>query len=117
MRKISEISAPKQTVNIMEAEVNFHLVLYIFYYRPQRSFGKVIFSQASVILSTGWGACSGGGGSAPGGCLLRGVCLVGGSALGGAWPWMGCLVETPPLRDGCYCILVGICIALGIGIG
>ena len=28
-------------------------------YRPQRSWGKVIFSQASVILSTGRGACGG----------------------------------------------------------
>ena len=46
-------------------------------YRTQRSWGKVIFSNASVILSTGRG-------TAPGGCLLPG----------------GCLVETP--RDG-YC--------------
>ena len=28
-----------------------------FYYRPQRSCGKVMFSQASVILSTGGGVC------------------------------------------------------------
>ena len=61
-------------------------------YLPQRSWGKVIFSQASVILSTG--------GSAPRGevCSQKGVCSgeagsrVGG---GGAWSW-GCLVETPP---------------------
>ena len=64
------------------------------FYRPQPSWGKVIFSQASVILST-WegclvhaGACSGGGpysGGAPG---------PGGSGPGGAW-WR-------PPRDG-YC--------------
>ena len=55
-------------------------------YRPQRSWGKVIFSQASVILSTGGGvlplgggcASSRGGASSGGGCFLR-----------------GCLVETP----------------------
>ena len=42
-------------------------------YRPQRSSGKVIFSQASVILFTG------------GGCLVQGECLVpGGSGPGGA---------------------------------
>ena len=44
------------------------------FYRPQRSTGKVIFSQASVILSTGGGCCSRGG-----------VCLPWGSTLGGAW--------------------------------
>ena len=41
-------------------------------YCPQRSWGKVIFSQASVILSTGWGGGPAPGGSAPGGGLLRG---------------------------------------------
>ena len=46
------------------------------YYRPQRSWGKVIFSQASVILLTG------GGRSGPaGGGLLWGVSAPG----GGAW--------------------------------
>ena len=39
-----------------------------FNYRPRRSWGKVIFSQAFVILSTG-----GGGGAWPGG-----VCMAGG---------------------------------------
>ena len=59
-------------------------------YRPQRSWGKVIFSQASVILSTGgcllWGV-SGPGVSAPrGGCLVPGgVWSWGVSAPGGAW--------------------------------
>ena len=42
-----------------------------YFYRPQRSWGKVIFSQASVILSTGMGACSGGV------CLLQGGLLPG----------------------------------------
>ena len=51
-------------------------LLYI--YRPQRSWGKVIFSQASVILSTGGGSWSRGGAW----------------SLGGAW--------RRPLRDG-YC--------------
>ena len=52
----------------------------MFYYRPQRSWGKVIFWQASVILSTG------GGVSAPGGgCLLPGGLVWGQSGLGGVW--------------------------------
>ena len=42
------------------------------FYRPQRSWGKAIFSQASVILSTG-GACMAGGT-----CVARGW--------GCAWP-------------------------------
>ena len=68
-----------------------------YFYRPQRSLGKVIFSQASVILSTGgggvcvargghewlWGMCVWGvwGGGV--------VCMVGGHACvagGCAWP-------------------------------
>ena len=54
------------------------------YYRPQRSWGKVMFLQASVILLTGE-VCSGGG-----------DCLVPvGSAPGGGG---GCLVETSPGR-------------------
>ena len=68
------------------------------YYRPQRSWGKVIFLQASVILAKGEGGacfrgvCSGGvcawswGGLLPGGCLLLGGRLLPG----------GCLVEPPP---------------------
>ena len=54
-------------------------------YSPQQSWGKVIFSQASVILLTG-------GGSAPGGLLLGGCFLLGCvSALGGvcSWGWAG----------------------------
>ena len=62
--------------------------LNIHFYRPQRSWGKVIFSQASVILSTG-GRCLLLGGAWSGRCLLLGGVCSG-----------GCLVETP--RDG-YC--------------
>ena len=51
------------------------------YYRLQRSWGKVIFSQESVILSTGGG-----------GCLLPGGVCSGGGVPGPG----GCLVETPP---------------------
>ena len=50
-----------------------------FHFRPQQSWGKVIFSQASVILLTG-------GVPAPWGCLV--------------WS-RGCLVEPP--RDGHSC--------------
>ena len=62
------------------------------YYRPQRSWGKVIFSQACVILFTG-GVCMvlGVGGAWSGGCMVPGGYLV----RGGAW-WR------PPPRDG-YC--------------
>ena len=44
----------------------------VVYYRPQRSWGKVIFSQASVILLTG-GCFLRGGASSGGGCFLWGV--------------------------------------------
>ena len=59
------------------------------FYRPQRSWGKVIFSQASVILFTG-------GLSGPGGLSGQGGCLVPGGAWSGAGsgPGGGCLVET-----------------------
>ena len=69
------------------------------YYRPQRSWDKVIFSQASVILSMGWGGwypsmpCKRSpGGSAPrGGGLLPGGCLV----WGGGCSWGGFSRPTP----------------------
>ena len=63
----------------------------LYFYRPQRSWGKVIFSQASVILSAGGvpgpGGCawSGGvpgpggmvpGGNPPGRLLLRAVRIL-----------------------------------------
>ena len=64
----------------------------LLYYRPQRSWGKVIFSQACVILFTGgvhgrggclaWGVHGSGGVPGPGGMPGLGECLVLG---GGAW--------------------------------
>ena len=58
------------------------------YCRPQRSWGKVIFSQASVILSR-----------AGDGCLLSdGVPGLGGlPGVGGVPGWGGCLVWGPGL--------------------
>ena len=74
------------------------------YYRPQRSYGKVMFLHLCVILFTGGslsggslsgGSLSGGslsGGSLSGGSLSGGLCL-GGLCLGGLWglcPWGLC---------------------------
>ena len=91
-------------------------------YRPQQSWGKVIFSQASVIMLTGGPGpgevsalgCLVPGGSGPGGCLVLGVgvcsggcllqegCLVSGVAgPGGLLPGGVCLVDTP--WDGRCC--------------
>ena len=53
------------------------------FYRPQRSWGKVIFLHVSVILFTGWGTWSGGG--LVGGCGPRGGAWSGGSALRAVW--------------------------------
>ena len=54
-----------------------------YYYRPQRSWGKVIFSQASVILSTGGLRGYQGGIRGCQGCAwLLGMCVV---ARGHAW--------------------------------
>ena len=77
------------------------------FYRLQRSWGKVMFLLASVILFTG--GVPGPGGSASGGCLVPGGAWSRGgfcSRGGGAWSWgvsapRGCLVETP--RDGHCC--------------
>ena len=49
----------------------------LFLYHLQRSWGKVIFSQASVILSTEWVVCS------QWGCLAEGVCSWGVPGPGG----------------------------------
>ena len=59
-------------------------------YRPQRSTGKILFSQASVILSTGGrgGECAWpGGGAWLGGFGMhgKGACMVGGHV------WQGCM--------------------------
>ena len=55
------------------------------YYRPQRSYDKVMFSQASVILFTG------GGGHAwqEGVRGRRGACMVGGMCMAGGRAWQG----------------------------
>ena len=70
------------------------------YYRPQRSWGKVVFSQACVILFMGggfggmhhcWGACMVAGGVH--GCW--GVCVVAGGmhgCRGRAWLLGACMV-------------------------
>ena len=84
------------------------------FYRPQRSWGKVIFSQASVILSRGgvcsrgclvrgWGGAGPGGWSGPGGRLFWGC--QGGAWSGGIWSggvWSGGAWWRPP-QDGCCC--------------
>ena len=81
----------------VECSLCVNVFLFPSYYHPQRSWGKVIFSQASVILSTGGCVCLLGGVPAlgvvpgPGGCMLGGGCLVPGGCLGGWW--------RPP-RDG-----------------
>ena len=71
-------------------------------YRPQRSWGKVISSQASVILLTGVGASSRGGASSQGGASSwGGVLPPGGASSRGVCFLPGGLVETtthPPGR-------------------
>ena len=70
------------------------------FYRPQRTWGKVIFSQASVILSRGgglpgprvgggwsWGGLLSGGWSGPRGCLFWGCLVQGGLLPGGCLVW------------------------------
>ena len=61
----------------------FPLGHFMLHYHPQRSWGKVIFSQLSVILSTG--------GLLPGGACSRGWLLPGVPGPGDAWSG-GCLV-------------------------
>ena len=46
------------------------------HYRPQQSWGKVMFLQASVILSTGGVACVAGGVHGRGACMAEG-CMHG----------------------------------------
>ena len=74
-----------------------------YHYRPQRSWGKVIFPHASVILLTG-------GLSAPGGVVCsRGVSALGVSALGVSAPggvWSGgCLLPGGVCSGGDVCSL------------
>ena len=90
-------------------------------YHPQRSWGKVMFLQASVILLTGGGACvvaGGGGGHAwlPGGCVWSlGVCMVVGGMRGcrGVGGMCGCQGHAwlPGGVHGCggACMVAGGC--------
>ena len=79
---------------VMVLKQGLQITPFLLYYRPQRSWGKVIFSQASVILLTGRGGTSSWGVFPPGGCSLLG------SASSQGVPPPGGLVETP--RDS-YC--------------
>ena len=83
------------------------LMIYSLYYRPQRSWGKVIFSEACVNSSVHRGVCE----VARGACVVapRGTCMV---ALGGcvvAWgaymvaPGGACMVAP----GGCAWLLLG----------
>ena len=67
----------------------------IHFYRPQRSWGKVIFSQASVILLTG-------GCLLPGGLLWGGVCSRGG-LVPGEVVCSGGVPDGDPPKDGHCC--------------
>ena len=58
----------------------------VLHYRRQRSSGKVMFLQASVILSTVGGAWSRGGVCSQGDAWSRGVCSGGGAWSGGSAP-------------------------------
>ena len=78
------------------------------FYRPQRSWGKVIFSQASVILLTGGVPAQGGligGVSAPGGSGPRGRCLLPRCVPGGDPPGQPLLRAVRILLE---CILVQV---------
>ena len=59
-----------------------------YYYRPQRSWGKVLFSQVSVILFRG-GVC--GRGTCMGVCVAGGVCGREGHAWKGHVWWGACM--------------------------
>ena len=76
-----------------------------YYYRPQRSWGKVISSQASVILSTGGGVHGGGmhGGGVHGGGMHGGG-VHGRGVHGGGCAWQGvvCDMHASPGRYYCY---------------
>ena len=97
----------------MRNALNPLVSLLLYFYRPQRSWAKVIFLHVSVILLTGEGV------SGPRGCVSgpgRGVCLVPGgvSNFSGGFSkffffsnlffpkfLLGCTNQpTPPPRDG-----------------
>ena len=57
---LAKFTCTPPTIYLVDKKLSSNCVghsycLYIFFYRPQRSWGKVIFSQASVILFTGGG--------------------------------------------------------------
>ena len=55
--KVSVFGLRHDLLCYKEIEVSILLVDIAIYYRPQRSWAKVMFLQASVILSTGGGVC------------------------------------------------------------
>ena len=80
-------------------------------YRPQRSWGKVIFSQASVILLMG--GCLLWRGSAPKeGVWSQGGVVLGGAGPGGVWSWGG-LVRGVSAPGGAWWIPPGTATAAG----
>ena len=84
-----------------------------YFYRPQRSWGKVIFSQASVILLRGRGcACSGCLRREGGGCLLGRVSAPGGVCSGGGVSALGGRVSAPG-----RCLVLGGVWSWGSGLG
>ena len=95
---------------------------FIHCYRPQCSCGKVMFSQVSVILSTGgcvwWGgACMVRGMSGRGACMV-GVCMAEGDMHGrGRHAWQGGHVWQGDVhgRGACMwgCAWQGACVAGG----
>ena len=66
-------------VKLLRLNIKFRQSEITCFYRPQRSWGKVIFSQAFVILSTGGGGVVCG---CRGACVVARGCMV---ARGGAW--------------------------------
>ena len=81
----------------------FRVFLFLGFYRPQRSWGKVIFSEVCVKNSVhGGGGCMAGGmhgrGCMAGGMHGRRVCMVVGHAWQTGRAWQGCVCGR---RDMC----------------
>ena len=68
-------------------------------YRPQRSCGKVMFSQVFVILFTGVGHVGGGGHSWQRGCVWQGACMARGRH---AWRGGACMARGQAWQGGVY---------------
>ena len=92
---ISKETGPIHLVLNMWNEAARYRAILSTYYRLQRSWVKVIFSQASVILSTGWRAWQ--GACVVGGVHGRGVCVVG--SRGGMCGRGACVTCTPSRAD------------------